>query len=224
MKLKTYEEFNEEINFKNSLIAGLSAATMAGAGFAYAKNYDKANLDKIEKITNVTFKEYSLSALAQGFEITISDDFVVAAHWDETEDDGTDSEGHSKTKTVDYYGITAPEGTKEIYVLKKFWGGFYASSKPFEGSDKIDLSQKHPSENTTEYKLYNDMGFFSGLNYIIVNKKYSKGEEFTLSDVVANNGKQLQSKLTVDALYPDVYIFGHAMGGQFTGGGSVDTY
>lgn len=224
MKIKKYSEFNEELNLKTALISGLSAATMVGAGISYAKNYDKANLEKTEQISNTTFKEYVLSAAAQGFDLTISDDFVIAAHWNEEEDDGEDSKGNRKTKTVDYYGIVAPEGTKEVYVLKKFWGGFYASKKPFTGADKIDLTQKSPSENNAEYSLYNDMGFFSGLNYIIVNKKYNKGEEFTLSDIVANKGKQLQSKLTVDALYPDVYIFGHAKGGEFTGGGSGDTY
>ena len=219
MKIKTYEEFNEEISFKNSIIAGVAAATIAGAGIAYAKNYDKASLEKTEKIGQVSFKEYSLSALAQGFTIHISDDGVISAHWDETEDDGEDADGNRQTKTVDYYGITAPENTKEIYVLKKFWGGFYASTKQFAGSDRIDLSQKKPSENNADYILYNDLGFFSGINYIVINKKYSEGEEFTLSDVVANKGKQLQSKMTVGIIYPDVYIFGRAKGGQFTGGG-----
>ena len=219
-EISKFENFNEEINLKNSLIAGVAAATIAGAGIAYVKNYDKANLEKTEKIGQVSFREYSLSALAQGFNVTISNDNVTAAHWDETEDDGEDSEGRTKTKTVDYYGITVPEGTKEVYVLMKFWGGFYASTKQFTGADRISLSEKTPTENNSEYTLYNDMGFFSGINYIVVNKKYHDGEEFTLSDIVANKGKQLQSKMTVGSIYPDVYIFGYPKGAEFSGGGA----
>lgn len=203
--IKSYDEFNEELNIKNALIGGaIGTALTVGAYQAY-KTHDKASLDKVQDLSGEKFKKYNLYANGEIFELYESNDGVITSIWDTEEGNGKDE--HTVTHTC----VTVPEGMNDVWYDTKFCWTVYVSGKKFPGAKHINISSLSIDENTDTYTIY-DGKFFSAIDYIIVNKGHKSGEEFTLSDDKMN-------KYICDEISSDIYIFcPKGLGGGDCGG------
>ncbi len=211
--IKTYKQHNEEISFRNALVGGAIGAIGAAGIYGMIEDHDKANLHDTEVISSTPFKQYSLSADGEGFDLNISTDGIISASWDTREGSGKSSH------TVTHNCVTIPDGVSEIWYDTKFFeSGVFATGKKFSGSTNVKLSDLDIYEETKTYIIYEGK-FLSSIDYIIVNKGHKDGEEFTVSDDNIN-------KYICDDIGSDIYIFGVKSlgGGNFGGGGSGNKF
>ena len=216
-----YDDFTNEELKKSHLMIPLIAGALAYGGYNAIKNIDiddKAKLNKTEILGKQQFKEYSLYAAGEEFDLTIMGDFIVSHHsYEETT--GSDKDKH--TETIEVTNLTMSHMVNYIWYKDKTFGKTYASVKMFPGSHLIKMSDLKVYEQTPTYTVYTDDDFFTScpFKYIIVNKNHTKGEEFKLTD---NN----IGTFVCNRIDKNLYIFGVKSlgGGKMGGGGAGGTF
>jgi hypothetical protein len=142
------------------------------------------------------------------FNLNFSEDGVISAEWGE-------SSGSGKNRRTEYYKcVTLTNKTTEFWYDTKFFesgNGLFASISPIKGGEKIVLSELDIKEETDTYIIYNT-GFSSSIDYIIVEKGHTDGEEFTIQDKIGN--------WVCDKLGSHIYIFCFKNFGGGKGGGA----
>lgn len=207
-----YDNFvNEKIGPKElAMAAGITLSSVLGGC------YDKgvAKIDKIQTVGKEEFKEYSLCAEDETFDLTLNQGFIVSQHSYETHH-GSGKNRH--TETHSFTNLMIPKGTKFIWYKTKFFGNTIAGPKPFEKSHLIKMDELEIYKQTDAYIIYTVKRWNSPFNYVIMIKDSKKleGEEYKLSD--SKLGNYICQKIN-----KDIYIFSLTglNKGQFGGGGS----
>ena len=206
--IKSYNEFiesNEGLNWKKALIGTAVAGVMGYGAYDYMQNVGKANLDKVETIGDLNFKDYTLTTPDQQFDLRINDEIIVSSH---SYSEGSDKDEH----TVSITNILMPDSVKEIWYNTTVFHGTYASSKEFPKSKKIELSSLKVYKETPTYTIYRSKKFISPFNYLIVVRGHKEGEEYKLTDGSLGT-------YVCDRINKDIYILGlKSVGGGNMGG------
>jgi hypothetical protein len=214
MKIKNYRQFNEEIS-KEKLQTLATAGLIGLGGYGAYQMYQKEGSGELVKeisIGDLNFKKYDIYVNGKYFESYISDDGVISTHHSYTKDSGDDE------KTINRYLINLPPNTTEFYYDKKFFDVPMASLKEFKKSLKVELKDLKIKSKTEEYTIYYT-GFFSTLDYIIVNHKpLSNSKELELEKRIGIYGSY--------KLNNDIYIISpkYIGGGKFGGGGASSNW
>lgn len=211
--IKTYNQFNEEINLKQLVVGGAITAAAATGIYHEIETHDKAGLCDTEILSGKKFKQYDVSTDSHFFDLNVSEEGVISAHWTTTSGSGKNQ------KTTHHNCITVPKGTTEIYYDTKFFeSGTFVSTKYFKGSSLLELKNLTKTEETDTYIIYRGK-FFSSVDHVVVNKGHTKGEEWTMNDDKINT-------YICDKLGNHIYLFGPKGlgGGKFGGAGEGSDY
>jgi hypothetical protein len=216
--LKSYESFdysaNEEINIKKALIGGAFAGIVGTGLYHTSQIYNYAEQEDTEVISGQKFNQYDVYVSGETFDLNISDDGVISAEWSEEHGSGKNRE------TRQFNCVTIPNETKEIWYDTKTFesgNGVFVSIKSISGGEKINISELSIKEETDTYVIY-DTPMFSSIDYIIMDKGHTSGEEFTIQNKIGN--------WICDDIGHNVYIFAlkNFGGGKGGGGGSGGKY
>jgi len=175
--LENFEEFNEGKLSKFIAGAALAGATLYGAN-AIMNPVTKAS-SRYQETELAHFPEFSVTTLGMDDDIHVSvndNDGVIACQTQ-----------HGKYKR---YTITVEEGVNSVYYKLSTFGEYiYATSNKSDlpSGELIDLSKLDIVEETNDYKILRVPSFWSGLDFILVNKGYNntknefemKGERYT---------------------------------------------
>jgi hypothetical protein len=207
------EQLTEEVNWKK-LATGAAMVGAIGLGTILSGPSDVASLEDTEVIAGKKFKQYSLSAAGESFDINESEDGIMSAEWE------TESGSGKDRTTTTHNCVTIPnKNITDIWYDTKMFNGVFVSGKPFAGATHLKLSDLDISDETDTYIIYSGK-MFSDIDDIVVNKNHIEGEEFTISD------DPLNATYIVDEIEYNIYLFGvKTMGGGKTGGaGSGASY
>lgn len=160
--LNNFEEFNESKLTKYALGAAALGATIWGAN-------KLANPNKEVKVRSnqtelVHFPEFSITTLGFDNNIDVSINEVDTTI-------GVKTRHGKRTR----YTITVDESVDVVYYKVSTFGEYiYATSDKtiLPGSKAIHLSDLEVVEETNSYKILRYPSFFSGLDFILVNKGY----------------------------------------------------
>lgn len=217
-KIKTYQEFNEEVNW-DKVASGIRTATtvgvlgLGGAGlYQSIANHNLATNDDKIVVSGQEFNRYTLFS-DEDFDLNIckGDGFIVAEH---------SYRVGKNTHTVTTLNV--PKGHDDVYYQVPFFGATKASSKKFSGSSHIKISDLDVLESTKDYTIYSG-SFFSVFDYIVVDNQTYGGEndgvEFEFEDNSISSWKYYE-------IDDEIYLFRpYKMGGgSFGGGGSGQDY
>ena len=173
--LNNFEKFNES-RLKDIMVGGaITGATLLGAN-AIMNNPGRTDI-KVNYIETeiAKFPEYRIQTPGSdnNFNLTIGSDGILGVM--------------SKNGKNDRFTITVNEGIDYVYYRTS--GGLrsviYATTdkEMLPKSEKIDLSELEVVEETNSYRILRVDSFWSGLDYIIVNKNYeNSGNEFIINN------------------------------------------
>lgn len=211
--IKTYEEFNEEVKWRNVAAGAATVGVLGLAGNGIYKSIVNNNLatndDKVI-VSGQEFNSYTLYS-DEVFDLSIckADGFIVSEH-------SYRSGKHTRSVTT----LNVPKGYDDVYYENPFFGSVKASSKKFTGSKHIKISDLDVVESTKDYTIYSG-AWFSTFDYIVVdNGTYDKdGVEFKFNDNSIGSFKYYE-------IDNHVYLFKPCGlgGGKFGGGGSGESY
>ena len=212
-KIKTYEEFNEEVNWANAVTGAATVGVLGLGGAAIYQSIANNNLatndDKVI-VSGQEFNSYTLYS-DEDFDLSVckDDGFIVSRHSYKV---GKNT--HSVTT------LNVPKGYDDVYYDNPFFGSVKASSKKFAGSKHIKISDLDVVESTKDYTIYSG-SWFSTFDYIVVdNGGYNKdGVEFKFNDSSLGSWKYYEIDSHVYLFKP--YALG---GGSFSGGGAGESY
>jgi hypothetical protein len=168
--LDNFEKFNEG-RFKDMMIGGaIAGATLLGAN---AIMNPRANIEVNYTETDIAkFPEYYVKTPGsdENFDLTISEDNVL----------GTKIHVGKSSR----YTITVNEGIDYVYYkMSSFGEVIYATTNKsiLPKSERIDLTELEVVEETNSYKILRVSSFWSGLDFIAVDKNYqNSGNEFEI--------------------------------------------
>lgn len=213
-RIKTYQEFNEEVDWKKvgSTVGTAAVLGLAGGGlYQSIANHNLATNAGHNIVSGQEFNRYTLLS-NENFDLSIckDDGFIVAKH--SYEEDST---------TYHVTTLNVPKGHDDVYYQVPFFGATKASSKKFSGSSHIKISDLDVLESTKDYTIYSG-SFFSAFDYIVVdNQSYNDndGVEFEFEDSSIGSWKYYE-------IDDEIYLFRpYKMGGgSFGGGGSGEEY
>lgn len=172
MKIKDFKSFNEELNIKKGIAAGLLSASLLGGCTNGPKD---VHCDDVTEINNKKFYEYEVDRdiLENDLTFTIGPSGFIGTRWHVSSGKSGHNEGTitiDKDVDVVYYDDSA------------FMNIIYADSTSLN-SNSIDLKKLKIVEETDTYKIY-DAGYFKDAAYIMVNNGYqNKENEFTIDGV-----------------------------------------
>lgn len=161
--LQNFDQYNESKLTKYVAGAAIAGATLWGANALM--NPNKQVTAKYQETELAHFPEFYVRTL--GFDDNIS----VSVN----ENDGVIGSKHKREKH-NRYTITVEEGQDIIYYKTSTFGEcIYATTNNSDlpGGNMIDLSELEVIEETGEYKILSVPSFWSGLDFILVNKGYS---------------------------------------------------
>jgi hypothetical protein len=164
--LKGFEEYNESSLTKFIAGAAIAGATLYGAN-ALMNPVKKATA-KYQETDLAHFPEFIVTTLGSDDNIQIS----------VSENDGVigSKVQHGKRKR---YTITVDEGTNQVfYKFSTFGECIYATTNKSDlpSGTKIDLEELEVVEENSEYRILRVPSFWSGLDFILVNKGYSNSK------------------------------------------------
>ncbi len=161
--LNNFEEYNESNLGKFVAGAAIAGATLWGANAIMNPNTKaKATYNETEL---AHFPEFYVTTLGMDDNIQVSvneNDGVIGCKMKHGK--------HSR------YTITVEEGTTKVYYKMSTFGEYiYATTNKSDlpGSDPVDLTDLEIVEETGEYRILRVPSFWSGLDFILVNKGYS---------------------------------------------------
>jgi hypothetical protein len=164
--IQKFEQYNESKLTKYVAGAAIAGATLWGANAII--NPNKQATAKYQETELAHFPEFYVRTL--GFDDNIS----VSVN----ENDGVIGSKHKQGKH-NRYTITVEEGQDVIYYKTSAFGEYiYATTNKSDlpSGSMIELSQLNIVKETDEYRILSVPSFWSGLDYILVNKGYSNSE------------------------------------------------
>jgi len=165
--LNNFEEFNESKLTPYIVGAALTGATLMGANAIMNPN-TKATA-RYQETELAHFPEFYVKTLG------MDDNLQVSVN----ENDGVIGCQMRQGKH-DRYTITVEEGQYIIYYKSSTFGGYiYATTNKSDlpSGEMIVLQDLKVIEETGEYTILEVTSFFSGLDYILVNKGYSNTKD-----------------------------------------------
>ena len=214
-KIKTYKEFNEEVDWRKLGSTVGTAAVLGGVGagaYVSIANHNLATNAGHKIVSGQEFNRYTLLS-NENFDLNICEDdgFIVAEH--SYEEDST---------TFYVKTLNVPKGHNDVYFQAPFLGAIKASSKKFSGSSHVKISNLEVKESTKDYIIYYGDSY-TPFDYMVVdNQSYSgknDGVEFEFEDSSIGSWKYYE-------IDDEIYLFRpYKMGGgTFGGGGSGQNY
>jgi hypothetical protein len=165
--LNSFEEYNESKLTKYIAGAAIAGATLYGANAVMNPN-TKATA-RYQETELAHFPEFYVRTLGMDDNLSVSvneNDGVIGCQM-----------RHGKH---DRYTITVEEGQDIIYYKSSTFGEYiYATTNKSDlpNGEMINLQDLEVIEETGEYKILEVPSFWSGLDYILVNKGYSNTKD-----------------------------------------------
>lgn len=161
--LNNFEEYNE--GKLGNFVAGaaVAGATLWGAN---------AIMNPVTK-AKATYNETELAHFPEFDVITLGMDDNIQVSVNENDGVIGCKMKHGKHSR---YTITVEEGVDKVYYKMSTFGEYiYATTNKSDlpGSDPVDLTELEIVEETGEYRILRVPSFWSGLDFILVNKGYS---------------------------------------------------
>jgi hypothetical protein len=165
--LNNFEEYNESKLTPYIVGAALTGATLWGAN-AIMNPTTKATA-KYQETELAHFPEFYVRTLGTDDNLSVSvneNDGVIGCQMT-----------HGKHKR---YTVTVEEGVNQVYYKTSTFGGYiYATTNQsnLPGSNLINLSELEVVEENNEYRILRVSSFWSGLDFILVNKGYGNTKD-----------------------------------------------
>ena len=165
--LNNFEEYNESKLTPYIVGAALTGATLWGAN-AIMNPTTKATA-KYQETELAHFPEFYVRTLGTDDNLSVSvneNDGVIGFQMT-----------HGKRKR---YTVTVEEGVNQVYYKTSTFGGYiYATTNQsnLPGSNLINLSELEVVEENNEYRILRVSSFWSGLDFILVNKGYGNTKD-----------------------------------------------